>query len=523
MTVGLLEAIRGSWRTVLAVTLVAGLLGLAVSALLPSTYEAQTRLYLANPQAGGIFGSVPPFGNAQNNTLNEAQQVTSPQVLEAAAAQLGDGLTADDLEDQVSATAAPQSDMIQIRATASTPERAVQIADGVGRAYEALATQERQAAAQAAIGEIENERAELEAQAAQFPEQQAALGEQIADLEARARQLAVDSGVVGSGIYRFQPAQVPESPASPLLLVNTLVAALLGLLLAAALVWWRAEHRRDVHERLDAADLLQAPLLGVIPNLGNGPDAERALVAPAPGSEAERAFEFITSSLRSALRRRLASDESPSLLVAGVRHGAGATLSAWNIGIAAARGHQRVILVDADFRTQGLTRLAGLEPSAGLSETVEDGASAPVAHTVDAATSMQVVPTGSASADPFGIITSETFGSAIWNLRGISDFLLLDAPPPLDVADTLAVADAANGVVLVVDRGVEVRALEELRLLLSNAGVPLLGYIFNEHTARPRPRRAAETAPRQPKVAERVEAAVATMAQASPKGSQGTA
>jgi Mrp family chromosome partitioning ATPase len=63
--------------------------------------------------------------------------------------------------------------------------------------------------------------------------------------------------------------------------------------------------------------------------------------------------------------------------------------------------------------------------------------------------------------------------------------VLIDTPALLGVADAVAIAAQADGVVLVVNRGIPLDLLREVRDRLAFVDTPLLGYIST--AARPRP------------------------------------
>ncbi len=162
------------------------------------------------------------------------------------------------------------------------------------------------------------------------------------------------------------PATPPPQPSSPRVLLNTLIAAIVGLALALALAFL-LEYLDD---RLKSADDVEAilglPTLGAITRMKGGSDRSEiyrlaTLLYPrSPAAEAYRSLRTNTE---------FASVDAPmkTLLVTSSIPGEGKTTTAANLAVAMAQAGHRTILLDADFRKPGVHKLFNLSNSTGLS------------------------------------------------------------------------------------------------------------------------------------------------------------
>jgi Mrp family chromosome partitioning ATPase/capsular polysaccharide biosynthesis protein len=526
--VGLLRAIwRYRWM-VAAITVIAALAGFFGSALLPTRYEATSRMQLADPEQGGVFGEMEEGVESEPYLLDEAQRVTSTPVLERAARVLNPSPTLARLRDQVRGSAVVELNSIRVTAEAPTGERAANIANAVSVEYQKESSEQRHERARIATDElqaymdevnqelkaadVELERLRTDAlrqaeatspvllddiarstAAAQILaanveyqtlllERQAILT-QLRSAMQKAERIRIDAEVVGSGVRRFDRAEVPAAPAQPQRNLLAVVAGLLGFLGATGLAWRMAEDRAAAERSEDAASLVGVPLLGEVPPYRSPANVAgvtvrgamtRARIIAAPYSTAGESFQYTLSSLLATLPTE---GRTPVVVVAGTLRGDGGTTTALNLGFAASQRQMRAAVIDADFRQRGLTRVCGLSADAGVSES--DGR---VLRAYDIAHEgrLQVVPTGNAFGDAIAYLNSGSFARAVETARLAHDLVVLDAPPVLTAADALSAAEVADGIVLVVGLGRTFDDLREAARVLGRAQAPLIGYVFNE-------------------------------------------
>lgn len=490
--------LRYRWTLIIA-TVLAAATAFGVSQLQTTVYRAEARLLLEDPRDAGLFGdSAQVTLDPQRYVRNQAQFVNSAPVLARTGELFDQQLSLDELDERVEARAATDLDLVTISATDGSPQGGARLANTVAEAYQELVADDAQGTADDAIAELSESKAELQAtiaaaerrlennpddSAAAAAERDAAVS-QLITIEGRANQIAVDAALYGAGVELFERADVPEAPARPQPLRNAAVAAILALLATGAFAWWRHGQVQAVDDPHDPAEVLRAPLLGEVPRF----DSSVGGLGPMPTvgaaySRAADAYHFVVASLDFALDTSTAN----TIMLTSAKPGDGKTVTALNVATAASVAGRQVVLVDADKRQRGLTRLTARDGAAGLAE-LADGV-APLESCVDAITVQEdrvlpFVPAGHRVEDPASFFRTMRFRRALHRLRDYGDLTIIDTPPLLAVADTSAIAAHVDGIVIVVDRGTPRRMLEDLRHRLDFVGAPVLGYVFNRSDPR---------------------------------------
>lgn len=142
---------------------------------------------------------------------------------------------------------------------------------------------------------------------------------------------------------------------------------------------------------------------------------------------------------------------------------------------------KRVILVDADMRKPSIHRHYHLLNRRGLSTVLRGQSSLEQAiQEIPGFANLAVLPAGPVAATPAELLHLG-IGDLLEQLRARYDFVLIDCPPVLGFADSTAIANFADGVVLVVRSGFTDRqhvaaSLRQLRAARAN----LLGITLNQ-------------------------------------------
>ena len=499
---GLLQGLRRYWPFV-ALAVVAGIAGgYALSALQQTRYTASVEMLLRSPGTRGVLGEDTDYVEPQRHVVNQAQRVTSTPVLRRAARELGMGeLEVELLRESLDVDASVETDVVTINAEAATPELAAETANTVAAAYEEVVRRETMAAAERTVDELAASVEQSRTRLARLEEdldddpgnpvlrgQAEALIQQLGILEARIEQITVNASLHGSGVEYVEPAALPERPSKPRRLRNAAAGGLFAFAASAGLAWMAVSRRRNLDEVGDAAAVLQAPLLGAVPAFSEIGVEGKLPMLSAPRSAAAEAYHLAALSMLASLPEN--EDQGVVILVTSPEPGDGKTVTALNLGVAACFGDRSVAVLDADARMRGLSRLSGHDSHVGLKELheAEDILTwYEFRHALDGNEDVEIVPVGGEIADPPLFFQSAGFGRVVQRLRDHAGVVIIDSPPLLAVADTIAVARHVDGIVLVVKKGAPLGALEEARRQLSFVTAPLLGYIVNRADVRSAP------------------------------------
>lgn len=497
---GLLQGLRRYWWLV-ALLVVAGIAGgYGLSMLQETRYTASAEMLLRTPGTRGVLGEDRDYIDPQRHLVNQAQRVTSTSVLREAVQQL-DGADVDDLRAVLDVTTSLDADTVTISAEAATPEAAAETANVVVDAYEDVVRQETMEAASRTTDELatsveqaRNRLARLERQLEAEPDNAVLRGradaavQRLGVLESRIEQIAVNASLHDSGVEYVERAQPPERPSQPRPVRNAAAGGAFAFAAAAGLAWMLESRRRKIDEVGDPATVLHAPLLGAVPPFSAvGVEGQFPMVS-APRSSAAEAYHLAALSLLASLPED--EEQGTVILVTSAEPGAGKTVTALNLAVASRLGDRGVALLDADTRMRGLSRLSGHESEIGLKELHDaPGALAwhEYRHDLNGTEGVEIVPAGGEIADPPTFFQSAGFRRVVQRLRDHAGVVIIDSPPLLAVADTLALARHVDGIVLVVNKGAQLSALEEVRRQLSFVEAPLLGYMVNRADVRSAP------------------------------------
>ena len=260
-------------------------------------------------------------------------------------------------------------------------------------------------------------------------------------------------------------ATAPRDPVGPRRLLNTAVAFSLSLGLGlglAVLLGFMDDKLRsadDVRRALPAVAVASVPAVGARRRLmlhaprRDGPRPRHGLLldgdAPAPLAEAFR-------QLRTSVLLAEGGRNVKSLLVTSAMPGEGKTTTAVNTAVSLARTGAFVLLVDADLRNPRLHSIFGLKNERGLSTLLSDESDetgALRAVTPDAASRIDVLPSGPMTPESAELLSSAQMRRLVQAYRAVYDYVVIDSPPLAFFSDGVQLSALADGVVLVVNSG----------------------------------------------------------------------
>jgi Mrp family chromosome partitioning ATPase len=472
---GVILSLLRYWRAALLLVLVFAALAFGVSLLLPEQYAASAELGLTDPRGSNIFitagGALPQ--DLERYTAKQESLVESVPTFERTQDILDWDVSVDQLFEHIGVSSDVPG-VITIHATARTASQAQELANAVSTAYGANSRQTVQNEATRAIAAIDASRRDVIDQVEKAQEardedpgnpllqrQLDATVESLNSLNQRVAEIQVNAAAFDDGVEYALGARRPEQPSEPQPLRNTMIAAILGLVVAGVVSWIRADRHRAADEEDAPEAVLGAPMLGAVPELAGG------------------------ASLQYVFR-------SGVILVTSPARGDGKTVSAVSIAAVAARDGSRVVLVDGDARSSGLTRrLLGStgRGERGLTDLADgDLGWDVVAHPLLLRDDVMLpfVPSGADATNLAGLFRRRGMAEAMASLRESYDLVVIDCPALLAVADVATLAAHADGIVLVVSRGTPLRSLEAVSQRLELVPAPLVGYVFTRADAQQR-------------------------------------
>jgi len=309
----------------------------------------------------------------------------------------------------------------------------------------------------------------------------------------RMKEAQVSATSTASNIRVIDNAETPKVPVSPRVLLSLLGGLTLGLGLGVGLAFFQEYLDKTLKDPDEVEKLLHLPSLGVLPRFAsNGTHAaekngdqdllvpsQHVAVAPALQTQAEAVEAF--RSLRTSIL--LSANPVPRLiLVTSALPGEGKTTTTLNLGATLASLGSRVVIVDCDMRRPACHRSTGVKNSPGFVQCLTGRVSlAQAVYPVPGVPNLSVIPCGPIPPNPAEVLSTPLAAELLRQLRSEYDYVLVDSPPLLSVADSRVLATITDASVLVA-RAFETPydVVRRARNLLSGAGARVLGVALND-------------------------------------------
>ena len=313
----------------------------------------------------------------------------------------------------------------------------------------------------------------------------------------RLKAAGVSAGLRASNVRVVDAAEVPLRPDRPRKLLNLALALFLGLGLGVGLALFQEYLDNTLKTPDDVQRFLRLPALGVIPSAtangrgklpygygtrkqlpkpatalaGNGSSLHPELIGTDSNSPLSEAYRSLRTSLL------LSSSGRPPrvVLVTSAQPGEGKTTTVVNLAITLAQLGSRVLVVDSDMRKPRISALLKLPPApVGLSTYLTGQSSLEEAIVATTIPNLYSIPCGPSPPNPAELLSSSQLTELLSQAQDKFQYLLLDSPPVLHVADARILAAQAEAVILVAHGGLTPRELvnhAKLHLLQVNANV----------------------------------------------------
>ena len=275
-------------------------------------------------------------------------------------------------------------------------------------------------------------------------------------------------------------AEPPSTPISPNPRRDTSVALVLGLLLGVGVAFLR-EYLDDTVRTKDDLESVTGGLstLGLIPSVDGWRDRGAAVLESIehPNGSAAEAYRGV----RTSLQFLGIEDDLRTIQFTSAGAGEGKTTTASNVAVALARAGRTVLLIDCDLRRPRLHHFFGLDNAEGftsvllgeknLADTIVNIAEVP---------RLSVLPSGPPPPAPSELLSTRAARDQIRRLTEFYDYVIIDSPPLLPVADSVVLAGYADAVILVANPATTTkRSLHRAVELLHQVNAPVAGTVFN--------------------------------------------
>jgi polysaccharide biosynthesis transport protein len=329
----------------------------------------------------------------------------------------------------------------------------------------------------------------------------------------RVKQASIVAALKSSDVRVVSPATPGKRPYRPSLPLNLSLGLLFGIAFTGCYILLRERNDASLRAPGQSVKHLNVPELAVIPSarIGNSEripltlrnlnganssaiESKNGLLSASSAAVDKEMVQWCQdetmmadayrSAITSILLSRVNGVSPRVILVTSPRPKAGKTTTVANLGISLAEIGRRVLLVDGDLRRPRLGKLFGLQFATGLSDALLDEGRGTI--TLDSVIrpstvpGLYVLPGGSEPANISKLLHSTHLDSLMEMARAEYDFVLIDSPPMMGMADARLLSRNADGVILISRAGeTSPEQLGEARERLADDGTPVIGTILN--------------------------------------------
>jgi capsular exopolysaccharide synthesis family protein len=302
----------------------------------------------------------------------------------------------------------------------------------------------------------------------------------------RAKEVAAAGSFQQPDASVASAAALPMRPVSPNMKMAFALAVFLGVVGGAASILVAELWDRGLRSRNDVERDLGVPFAGVLPDFETistkrgGPAAPADYLVNHPFSSFAEAFRNLRAFLM------LAHRSGPAKLVAitSAVPREGKSMTSFCLARTLALSGSRVVLVDCDVRQRGVTKLLG-GADIGVAEVIQNKATLADAIVRDPKTTLWVLPAGGTGEIPYDLFSREETDQLLRDLCEQFDYVVLDTPPVLGVADARILAARADRVLYVVQwNKTPVRAAQSGIDTLHESGANVAGALLSKVNVR---------------------------------------
>lgn len=290
----------------------------------------------------------------------------------------------------------------------------------------------------------------------------------------RYKEIGVAGGVGVNNVAIVDPAEVPNRPSSPRLVLNLALALILGCGLGVLAALALEQIDEAIVDPADIQKELGVPLLGSVPKLREGQPKDVLL---------DRKSELVDAYLAVQTNLQFTSDAGipRSIAVTSTRPAEGKSTTALALATTLARAHKRVILIDGDMRSPSVHHLIGTSHDRGLSNFLSGQNDIDALLVGAEALGFVVMTAGPIPPNAAELLTGDRLKVLIDRLLEQFDHVVIDSPPVMGLADASLIGSHVQGVVYAVEsHGTRTSSVKIALSRLASSRARILGMVVTK-------------------------------------------
>jgi succinoglycan biosynthesis transport protein ExoP len=397
-----LHSLRRRWLIATGGLALGSAVGISFLTLSTPTYDATARLYVTVASTGtdSTTDLVQGGNAAEQRVRSYVDIITTPRVLQPAIDALGLDESAQDLARRVRASSPNDTVLLKLTVNDTSAKRAAATANAISKSFTSLVAD---------------------------------------DLEH-----AGNGGVSPVSVRTVQPALAPEDRATPQTSKTLLlgIGGGLGVGVLGALLRDLLDTR--IRGRIEVESVTDRPVLATVPKTKALQRTPVFIQGNLRGAFAE-SFRILRTNLRFL---ETAAGTGRVFVITSANASEGKTTTAVNLAAALMESGARVAIVDCDLRRPAVATRLDIENNAGLTDVLIGRAELDDVLQPWGATGT-VLPTGPIPPNPADLLASNGMREILAVLAADNDYVIVDTPPLLPVADAAVVAASTSGAIVV--------------------------------------------------------------------------
>lgn len=289
------------------------------------------------------------------------------------------------------------------------------------------------------------------------------------------QELKVTTNQATPNVVILEKAAIPK-PTRTTYMSAAMRGGMAGLLLAVSVVYFLERIDRKLKSKEAIQQAYPYQILGEIPTFSDREGEYSNLPTLAnPSSHISESYRMLQANLKF-----LSLECAPRIIVvtsAIAQEGKSTTCA--NLAASLAHMNHSVLLIDADIRLASQHHIWELRNQEGLTHILlhKNSLELPTHRVIEG---LDLITAGKVSSNPLQMLESKEFSSFVHEQLDSYDYIVIDSPPLVSVADPLIIGKIADGILLVARPDhLERESAQKAHELLAHSNLSVLGTVIN--------------------------------------------
>ncbi len=265
--------------------------------------------------------------------------------------------------------------------------------------------------------------------------------------------------------------------------IRTLIGTGIGIIACLGLILFLEMFNVTVRKPDDIQTLLNNERLGAVIKVVNKKSSNSSRVVSIDAKHVDSRYKESIYSIRNTIIKKCKAKSLNSFLITSTGAGEGKTTLSSNLAISFKKKNLRTIIIDCDLRNPSLRRQFNLpldDNSLGIVDVITGVCNLEDAIVRLKKSGLYVLPGTRSVGNAAELMSSKQMAELIEALKGMFDYVIVDAPPVGVIDDALEIKDCVDGVVFVVRQDyIKAQKITEAISSFGGSKIEIFGCIFN--------------------------------------------